>query len=159
MGGPAMVRPKPPIPIPDPSGLPPGSHLVPPCRVRVWAPTPKQSSASPARLSTAPHSCLQGGPRGSSHVGWGALQCRSRGDGVQAPCLACPGYVELPPLQPHGRVLHWGRSTSQSPPAWGFVPGPFPHPFPPSTPGTVSHPQPQHVQGQFSKWMFLFYCL
>lgn len=57
-----MVSSEPPIPIPHPSGLPPGSHPAPSCRVRVWVPTHRQSSASPTRLSTAPCSCIQGGP-------------------------------------------------------------------------------------------------
>lgn len=158
-----MVSSEPPIPIPHPSGLPPGSHPAPSCRVRVWVPTHRQSSASPTRLSTAPCSCIQGGPGGvqppHGHcVGWGALQCRTRGDSAEAPCLACPGYVGLPSLQPHSRVLHWGRSTPQSPPAWGCVLGPFPHPFPPSTPGlALSHtPNPSMFKDNFPNGCFYF---
>lgn len=161
-GGPAMVSPKPPIPIPHPSGLPPGSHPVPPCRVRVWALTHKQSSASPTRLRP-PHVAAskgaQGNPAPHGHnVGWGAVQCRSRGRSVEATCSARLGYVELPPLQPHSRVLHRGRSTPQSPPAWGFVPGPSPHPFPPSTPGlALSHtPNPSMFKDNFPNGCFYF---
>lgn len=83
--------------------------------------------------------------------GGGALQCRSRGDSVEASCLASPGYVELPPLQPHSRILHQGRSTPQSPPAWGFVLGPFP---PPSLPPRLAWHRPTPPTPACSRTIF-----
>ncbi|XP_075288915.1 calcium/calmodulin-dependent protein kinase type 1 isoform X1 [Opisthocomus hoazin] len=130
--------------------------------VGLRAPADEQSSAPPARLSTAAGGGAGGGPgspMGTAHGGSPAvLEPGGTRCGDTLPCLP-----RLWGAAPRCRALHRGRGSPQEPsppPSSGLHAGPPPTPPLSPPPHLPQHcPPPQHVQGEFSKWMFLFYCL
>lgn len=108
-------------PILHPPGLPPGSHPAPPRRVRLWAPACQQSSAPPARLSTAPTAASRRGgweggsspPVGTAWGGGGGCSTGAGGTLPCSPCLPAPGVWGCPPPQARSRALHRGKGSPQ----------------------------------------------
>lgn len=102
------------------------------------------------------------GPRGiqppTGTMWGGGLCCAGAGETVWGTLLSLPWLCGAAPTAASQQSSASGQGTPQSPPAWGFVLSPFPHSFPPSTPGlALSHtPNPSMFMDNFPNGCFYF---